>query len=96
MLREKTTLLSVRAKKIEINTGGTACRAIEWKTIEQKKALAYNEKRRRENEGYRTIVDRELLLLLCFCVLAPISGERETLVNSYLSGIVFPGHFWLL
>ena len=54
-----------------------------------KKALAYNEKRRRENEGYRTIVDRELLLLLCFCVLAPISGERETLVNSYLSGIVF-------
>ena len=35
-----------------------------------------------------------VLLLLCWCcVLAPISGERETLVNSYLSGIVFPGHF---
>ena len=59
--------------------------SVQWKEAEME-----NERRLKDN-------CTTVLLLLCWCcVLAPISGERETLVNSYLSGIVFPGHFWLL
>ena len=56
--------------------------SVQWKEAEME-----NERRLKDN-------CTTVLLLLCWCcVLAPISGERETLVNSYLSGIVFPGHF---